>query len=262
MNKRDNRLEQFMKFLNEKKFLSVHEMAQLLNVSDMTVRRDAEILKDRNLIVVTNGILMLDNDNTTSFIHPIRKAYVLSKEAQVQNSAKNAIGRFAASLIQPDDCVILDTGSTTDHITPHIASDLHISLLCYNLNILMQAQQNPNIKISFAGGHYHPNTQMFESPDGIDFIHSIRANKAFISAAGIHKNLGITCSNTYEVLNKQAVLRSASEHILVADSSKFGKVHVAYFCELENIDVIITDKGLSEEWISIIEEKNIKLYLV
>lgn len=259
MDKRELRFEKFMNILDTKKFLSINEMAQALGVSNMTIRRDFEVLNQRELVIMKNGILMLNGEHDST---PIRKIYNLDKETRVQNTVKSEIGRFAASLISPKDCIIIDTGSTTDTILPHLSPELHITLLCYNLNILMQAQQNPNISLAFAGGHYHPNSQMFESPEGINFIHSIRANKVFISAAGIHEHLGLTCINPYEVPTKQAILRSAVEHILVADSSKFSKVHSSYFGSLDEIDAVICDRELSEEWIKILEEREIKLYLV
>ena len=259
MGKREIRLKRFIGILENRKFLSINEMAQALGVSNMTVRRDFDILNQRDLVIMKNGILMLNNEHD---FQPIRKIYNLDKEMQIKNAVKTSIGRFAASLIRPKDCVIVDTGSTTESIIPNLGADIQISILCYNLNILLPALQNPNIHVSFSSGHYHPKTQMFESPQGIDFIHSIRANKVFVSAAGVHENLGITCTNSYEVPTKQAILQSAAEHILVADSSKFGKVHAAYFCDLSQIDVVVTDKGISDEWIAILQEKGITLHIV
>ena len=86
--------------------------------------------------------------------------------------------------------------------------------------------------------------------------------KVFVCAAGIHENLGISCANNYEVATKKAILQSAKQHILVADSSKFGVVRSSYFCNLEDIDTIITDNSLSEEWCSTVSEKKIYLKLV
>ena len=145
---------------------------------------------------------------------------------------------------------------------PNISPSLHLSVLCYNVNILQQVLQNPNIEIAFSGGHYHTNTQMFESAEGINFIRSVRAHKVFVSAAGIHDQLGVTCINNYEVPTKRAVLLSAAEHILVADSSKFGTVHAAYFCDLSDIDTIVTDSGLDPEIADNIEKSGIRLYRV
>ena len=259
MDKREARFEKFMNVLDSQKYLSISEMAKVLGVSNMTVRRDFEVLNQRKFVVIKNGILML---NTEQDAAPVRKVYNLDKETQIQNTVKNSIGRFAASLISPKDCIIIDTGSTTDTILPHLPADMHITLLCYNLNILLQAQQNPNISLSFAGGHYHPSSQMIETPESISFIQNTRANKVFISAAGIHEHLGLTCINPYEVSTKQAILRSAAERILVADSSKFSKVHASYFCSLDEIDTLICNKGLDEEWLEILKNHEITVHLV
>ena len=129
-------------------------------------------------------------------------------------------------------------------------------------NILQQVLQNPNIEIAFSGGHYHTNTQMFESAEGINFIRSVRAHKVFVSAAGIHDQLGVTCINNYEVPTKRAVLLSAAEHILVADSSKFGLVRSAFVAPLTSVNEIVTDSGISDEWKNIIKDMGIKLHIV
>lgn len=67
---------------------------------------------------------------------------------------------------------------------------------------------------------------------------------------------------SYEVPIKRAILQSAKQHILVADSSKFGVVRSAYFCDLEDIDIVITDTGLSPEWRNILQERGVTLYQV
>lgn len=102
---------------------------------------------------------------------------------------------------------------------------------------------------------------MFESPEGISLIKKTRATKVFVSAAGVHENLGVTCSNNYEVLTKQAIINSSLEKILLVDSSKFGVVKSAYFADLDDFDTIITDDGISNEWKEIIHTKGIKLII-
>ena len=126
----------------------------------------------------------------------------------------------------------------------------------------MELRRKPNIQPLFAGGYYHANAQMFESKEGVEFISGIRVQKAFVSAAGVHCQLGVTCINNYEIETKRAILRSSLEKILVADSSKFGRVCAAYCCDMKDIDTIITNKDLSPEWIDQIRSKGIKLYLV
>ena len=190
------------------------------------------------------------------------KEYSLALEEERRNAEKAAIGAFAASLVAQDDMIIIDTGTTTVHIARNLPTNLHLSVLCYNINILMELRRKPNIQPLFAGGYYHANAQMFESKEGVEFISGIRVQKAFVSAAGVHCQLGVTCINNYEIETKRAILRSSLEKILVADSSKFGRVCAAYCCDMNDIDTIITNKDLSPEWIDQIRSKGIKLYLV
>ena len=103
---------------------------------------------------------------------------------------------------------------------------------------------------------------MFESPEGIDLIRKTRATKAFVSAAGVHETLGVTCSNNYEVLTKNAILSSSVEKILLVDSEKFGIVKSAYFADLNTFTTIITDSGVSDEWKARIKEMKIQLIIV
>ena len=134
--------------------------------------------------------------------------------------------------------------------------------MCYTTNVLMELRYKTGVNPLFCGGIYHRGVEMFESPEGIKFIERTRANKAFLSAAGVHRELGVTCANEYEVPTKRAVIQSSAERILVADSSKFNKIKASYFCDLSDIHVVITDRGLSDEWQEHIREKEITLYLV
>ena len=102
----------------------------------------------------------------------------------------------------------------------------------------------------------------FSSTEGLQTIGQFRASKFFVSASGIHEKLGLTCGYRSELANKQCAIRSSLNIILLADSSKFGLVRSAYFGELDEIDSIVTDSNISEEWRELIKSKGIKLYIV
>lgn len=101
---------------------------------------------------------------------------------------KLKIGQFAASLIEPNDTIIIDTGTTTEQIAHYLPTDIPITVLCYNMNTLLAISNKPNINIILAGGYYYKNTQLFQSPEGVRMIRRIRANKAFLSASGVNQN--------------------------------------------------------------------------
>ena len=259
LSKNEIRMNSLLELLNKYKVLSIVEASDTLDVSTMTIRRDCHELEKQNKIRLRNGIIFLgDNNNLT----PIKKTYELVKETSIQNSAKIAIGKYAASLIEDGETIIIDTGSTTENVVPFIDENIRLNLFCSNLNILNQAVEKENIDIIFSGGNYHSNTQMFESKQSIDTISSLRANKVFLSAAGVHEKLGLTCMNAYEVATKQAIIDSADKHILLVDSSKFEKICTSYFADLSKIDTIITDKGIDKQWIEKLNNMKIELHLV
>lgn len=259
MGKREARMNRMVEVVHSRGYIPIREMAQLLGVSEMTVRRDLAAVERGGLVQNVNGVLV---SGTGRPLERLEKHYDFEEETRVENEAKVLIGRLAAGLIQPGDCVILDIGTTTEQIAAHIPPDLEMEALCFTMNILRHLCGRPNVKVALAGGFYYPRTQLFVSEEGVDFIRGIRANKLFISAAGIREDLGISCVNSYEVPLKRAALRSAEQHILVADSKKFGVVRPGYFCDLSDVDTIITDTGLSREWVELIRGRGIELYQV
>ena len=102
---------------------------------------------------------------------------------------------------------------------------------------------------------------MFTSKENVEFIRSIRANKMFLSASGFHETLGVTCIHSHEVVNKRAAIASSAVCILLMDSSKFGKVQASFIASLDEIDAIVTDAGIPQEWRRMLEEKGIELHI-
>lgn len=244
--RKSKRQQDLIKIIEAQGMLPVRSIAAMLNVSEMTVRRDLEELR-------SDGGAMAGEQSSQ---------YSLLEAIEHSNHQKEEIGKYAASLIEPNDVIIIDTGSTTARILPYLPDNINLTILSYNANVLMELRHKSGIQLLFCGGNYHLNTEMFESEEGIAFIRRIRANKAFLSAAGIHSELGITCANTYEVATKRAVISSSSQKILLADSSKFGRLRSAYFCDLDDIDTVVTDHSLQEEWRNELKRRKIELHAV
>lgn len=258
MSKKLQRANKIIEILKEKNGASVKELASILNVSEMTIRRDLNILKSNNIVKNVYGATIY---NPLNNIQKLSNPYNITEEIIKNESEKLKIGQVAAKLIQPDDIIIIDTGTTTEKLAQSISDDIKLTALLYNINILTALKMKHNINLIFSGGYFHPNTQMFESPEGISLIENTRATKVFVSAAGIHEQLGVTCSNNYEVPTKRAIIGSSLEKILMVDSQKFGIVKSSYFADLNEFDIIITDSGISKEWINYINGLRIRLII-
>ncbi|MBC8535359.1 DeoR/GlpR family DNA-binding transcription regulator [Feifania hominis] len=259
MSKKTQRIEQIIGYLKVNNGASIKEIADMLGVSEMTVRRDLYELREQNVINYISGVAIYNPENADVVD---KRNYELSDEKLVNEEKKIRIGKAAAAMIEPGDIIIIDTGTTTEKLVRYIDDDLAITVLCYNANTMFEMLKKKSSNILFAGGVYHANTQMFESPEGINLIRRTRATKVFISAAGVSENLGITCANLYEVETKRAIIESGLKHILLVDSSKFDKIRPAFFAPLSKIDAIITDSGVSEEWVDKIHRMSIELQIV
>lgn len=257
--RKQERLDYIGKQLAQSGMVSIKELAEKLNVSSMTIRRDLKKLAEEGILRLIPGGAVLRKESS-----PIEdQEYTISKAQLHMTKEKIKICQKAASLIQDGDTIIIDTGSTTEHLPGFIPSNMSLTIICYCLNILLNVyKHNRNSRIVFPGGYFHENTLMFESPEGISLIRKMRANKAFISAAGVDEKLGVTCANFHEVDTKRAIIESSDTKILLVDSTKFGRVTTAYFADLKEFDIVITDSGIPERYFKFLKDLGIKCYIV
>ncbi len=253
---KDERLDRIIDMLKRENGLPVQTIANQLDVSHMTVRRDLESLVERELVRLIHGGVLLNPD-----VFAVGKdaSYSLIAAGSVNAQKKRKIGTKAASLINSDDTLIIDSGSTTEWIARFLPDSMPLTVLSYALNVVTETARRPNCRSLFAGGLLHENLLMFESPEGLALIRRFRATKAFVSAAGVSEEHGVTCANAYERETKRAVMESAAKRILVVDSTKFGVIRSEYFAELDEFDVVVTDSEVSKEVDSMLRKRKIAL---
>lgn len=250
------RQDQIIDLLKSYSELSIQTLSTLLKLPDSTLRRDIRELKSKGIVQHVYGRVFLVEKNEIAL-----DSYNVLTEQKKMDAEKEIIGKLAAKQVMPNDLITIDTGSTAERMIKYIDPGIPLTVLCYNYNALAQLVNHPNIKVVIAGGYYHPNDQTFESEDGLNFIRRFRSNKLFIAASGIHRTLGMTCANNYEVLCKRAILDSSQNKILVADSSKFDVVRTAYFADLKEIDTIITDAGIPSDWVDYCQSIGIRVLI-
>ncbi len=256
MERQADRLNAIAKYLRIHNGTTIRELSEVLGVSHMTVRRDLDLLEQQGTVRLFHGGAIYNRS-----VESQDEEYSVGAAGARNLDKKRLIGRRAASLVEPGDVIIIDTGTTTEWIARALPVDIPLTILCYNLNVLREVSKMRNIELVLAGGNFHENTLMFESPEGIEIIRRTRATKAFLSAAGVHVSLGVTCLNTYESTTKIAVLRSSLQKILVADSSKLGQVQHAYFADIEDFNILVTDPGADPEQLDAIRRLGVEVMI-
>lgn len=257
MKKRDVRINHMISILRNLNGASVKDLSKMLDVSEMTVRRDLNTLQANNIISWVHGAAIINPEQEQP-----DQAYHVLHEKVVRGQEKERIGRAAARMIDPGDVIIVDIGTTAEKLARYIPMNFPITVLCFTMNVLTEVHKKNVNELIFGGGYYHYNTQLFESDQSIHLVSKVRANKYFMTAAGINEQLGITCANQHEIATKTACMQSSLQKILMADSTKFDLVKPAYFSRLDQIDKIITDSGISKDWIKLLQELGIELEIV
>ena len=259
MNKKERRLNTLIQLLQDSPRMSVKNLAQMLSVSDMTIRRDLQYLKENQLL--RWNLEDYPAGNLVDYKN-IEKEYSFQSDSVKYLQEKEKIGKYAASMIVPGDTLILDSGTTVAEMARYVPENQNLTVTCYNYGTLERLFRKSGIEITLSGGRLHSEDLMFESAYGNELIRNIRANKFFMATSGIHETLGLTCAHNYEVLTKRAAMESSAEVILLADSSKFGLVRTAYVTQLKDVSCIVTDSGITDEWKERIYNMGIKLEIV
>jgi DeoR family deoxyribose operon repressor len=255
MSNRRERLASIVEILQNQNAATLAELAGELSVSEMTIRRDLNLLAQDNIVKVLHSGAVLNPGSVGS------SRYSLTEAGALRRELKTAIGMKAASLLGEGDIVIIDGGSTTEYLARSIPETLQLTVLCWALNILVEVHRRETCSLMFSGGSLHENSLVFESPEGVELVNRYRANKAFLSASGVSEKLGVTCTNAYEVEMKKASIRSSLERILLVDSSKFGTIQPAYFADLSEITAVVTDSGIPAEYAEHIRGLGIALHV-
>jgi DeoR family deoxyribose operon repressor len=228
---RAERLNLLTKALTDQGVLRLRDAAALLNVSEMTVRRD--IAASASRFAYLGGHILRASDGL---------GYRIDQEEDRFAAAKAAVGAKAAKLIGERDTIFIDCGTTMPFLANLVPADADVTVVCYSLNIAQILARKPNVRMILLGGAYHPSSATFSSQQALDALGAIGINKAFLSAGGLERTRGASCWNFHEVPIKQKAMSRAVERHLVIDSSKIGKVTAAFFAAMEDFDSILTEK--------------------
>ena len=235
MSAKDRRVLALSLALAERRSIHLKEAAALLEVSEMTVRRDVS-----------------ENPDLFSYlgahIIPVggpepEAPYAIQRAAESHSVAKRQASIHALRYLQQDETVFMDCGSTLTHLAELIPADLRLTVVCYAFNTLERLISKPNLTLVVLGGVYHPASATFAGASGQDTMRALGLNVAFLSASGFDWQRGASCEQFHEAPIKRKAMEMAQRRYLVCDSSKIGRVRPAFFANAAAFDAIITENG-------------------
>jgi len=229
----EERKGEILIFLKEKGTASIAEMAAHFDVSEMTVRRVLHKLADSGLVIRTPGGAMVAPSGS------MERSFL---ERSAKNaSAKDAIGREAAKLVQNGETVVLDSGTTTRYIARYLASKRDVTVVTTSLAALEELAGSPSVEVRLTGGVYRRSSHDLSGNAVVDTLSGVHADKVFFGAAALSFHKGVM---NFDAEMPRVFLRAGRERVLVIDSSKIGTEAVYRLCAVEKCDLVVTDEGI------------------
>lgn len=249
--RREERINRLIQALKRSDKIHLKAAAALLDVSEMTVRRDLN--SEAWPVVLLGGYVVLEQRSASA------GHYFLSDQKTRQIEEKRLAARQAAVMIRPCQTVFFDCGTTTPYIIEALDDSLVFTAVCYSLNTFLALQDKPNCRIILSGGEFHASNAIFKPINFQECLSNLCPDIAFFSAAGLHTRQGVTCFNLEELPVKHWALSMSQRGVLVVDSSKFGKVRPACMGPLSSFHTIISNEKPAAEFIDYAAAKKIKL---
>lgn len=251
---RVERIDNIIEFVYKNKNVTLDQICDNFNISKSTVRRDlSEILKDSNLQKTYGGITLKNKSDN-------RKYLTSFNERNIENIDKKlAISKKAATIVEDNDIIFIDSGTTTFYMADYLDKINNLTILTNNLEVIFRAAKYKNINLISLSGTLNRETLSFVGTTSISTIKKFNMSKAFMATTGFSILNGVTNSSPLESDIKRTVISKSSKIILLADSSKFNSVSLMTYCDLEDIDILITDKMPDKEIKDYLFDKKISI---
>ncbi|OQP35009.1 MULTISPECIES: DeoR/GlpR family DNA-binding transcription regulator [Pantoea] len=240
------RREKILEMIREDGTVTVKALTEAFGLTEATIRTDLRMLQKQGFVQRYHGgaTLMTGKQNTGALL----------LERQTHLEEKEAIGRLAAQHIENGDTVIFDSGTTTTAIAEAIGHIRRLSVVTTAVNIALKLGGEPGINILLTGGTFKFPTLSTSGEKAANFFENVLAEKLFLATACISPRLGLSFPSETDIKVKMAMIKSASQVYVVADSSKIDKVSMfALPCDWSHIHYLITDDGISAAQIAAFE---------
>ena len=257
--KTDKRANEILRLLLGHGKTSVEELTALFKTSPASVRRDLVRLEERGLVHRTHGGAMLAGQ----VYEPFR--FDASYHVREQRFApeKLRIALAAADLVQENETIGVTAGTTTTQVARglRLRSGLHIITNAVNIGMELSASNGLDT-ILIGGCMRWPGAFSLIGPMALESLNAVVMDRVFIGVCGVDAERGATTIEAEEAAVFRAMSRRAKQVVVVADSSKVGMTSPAVICPVGDIDILITDDGVSDSAVEAFRRSDVEVVVV
>lgn len=234
--------------------LQVLDLCKELDVSSVTIRKDLKLLEDKNLLFRTHGGASLRNPYTVD-------KHVNEKE-KLQAAEKMKIGARAATAIEPNDSIIIASGTTVLALAKNIKPIQGLTVITSGLNVALELLRHEKVEIIQLGGIIRHTSASSAGIYAERMLSDFFCSKLFLGVDGIDIEFGLTTTSADEAHLNRQMINFSQKVIVITDSTKFGRRSFGKICGLEEVNQIITDDGIPEHYVNHLENIGIEVTIV
>lgn len=250
----NERHRKIMALLHQQTSLSVSQLAHMLGVSEVTIRKDLTLLEQQQMLYRVHGSAILANPY-------IQERHVNDKE-KLCSDQKRAIGAYAARLVEPRDTILIASGTTTLAMAREIREVEELTAITTSLSVATTLAENDECTVIQLGGVLRNSSFSVVGPFAEQMLRQFSCSKLFFGVDGFDLNYGVTTTNLMGGHLALMMIETVQKVIALVDSSKFGRRGFCKMCDVDRIDMVITDDGVSPIVVEQLQEAGIDVRIV
>ncbi len=247
----EERRQRVLDLVSQRGFVALTDLAQTIDVSESTLRRDLDYWHKQGVLRRTHGGAI--------FVGDAAALPALEERSASQLDEKSAIARTAAARIQDGDTILLDGGTTTLEVA-RLLVGRSLQIVTNSLPIASLFAASRETDLVILGGYVYPKTGVALGPLTIRMMEDIHVHQLIMSCGGITSK-GLFNSNLLLVETQRQMMRCADEVVVVADHTKIGRQALAFLCNLADIDTLIVDSQLNAAQRELLKQNDVRLFL-
>ena len=245
----NERHKQILSIMSDGRKVSVNALADQLGVSQATVRQDLTMLENNGFLRRVHGGAVLDETDD------------ISHRMGINYESKLKIARLAAEYVSEGETIYIESGSINALFAKEVSRIPKTTIITSNAFIARQIGKDALGKVILLGGIYQPESECMVGNMVKLCLNALNFSKAFIGIDGFTPETGFTGRDMMRAeINSEIIARSPQTFVLT-DSSKFGKIALSRYCGIDDIEYLITDEGISDEYRNAIKQADVEILI-
>jgi DeoR family transcriptional regulator, fructose operon transcriptional repressor len=240
------RYDRILTEVYEHKEVTASTLAEVLSVSQATVRRDLRAMAEQGQVELVYGGAAVPRNGDFSF----------RSKARRNVEAKRTVGRLAAELVVDGDQIFLDSGTTTFEMTPYLKRKRGLSVIANSARLALELDV-PGSSVILLGGQYRPSRMDTVGPLATAALDQLRGYLAFIGADGLSMEFGLTASDVESAHLHRLAVRNARQAVLLVDHTKFLAPSLCKIVDWDAIGTVVTDQAPPADWAAFLRERGL-----